>query len=136
MPSIFSSIVAGTIPAIKIYEDAETFAFMDISPASRGHTLVISKAEHADLLTIPADTLAAVHLSVQRVARAIQSALAPDGMNIVQNNGRAAGQTVFHYHVHIIPRWEGDGALPLWKPGKAESAELQALAEQIRAALT
>jgi histidine triad (HIT) family protein len=136
MPSIFSSIVAGTIPAIKVYEDAETFAFLDIGPASRGHTLVISKAEYADLLTIPADTLAAVHLSVQRVARAIQSALAPDGINIVQNNGRAAGQTVFHYHVHIIPRWEGDGALPLWKPGKAESAELQALAEQIRAALT
>jgi histidine triad (HIT) family protein len=135
MPSIFTSIVAGKIPAVKIYEDADTFAFMDIGPASRGHTLVICKEEHADLFTIPPAKLAAVHASVQKVALAIRSALAPDGMNIVQNNGRAAGQTVFHYHVHIIPRWEGDAALPLWVPGKADPAELQALAEQIRAAL-
>jgi histidine triad (HIT) family protein len=135
MPSIFTRIVAGSIPAVKIYEDAETFAFMDIAPATRGHTLVICKAEHADLFSIPPETLAAVHATVQRVALAIRAALAPDGLNIVQNNGGAAGQSVFHYHVHLIPRWEGDRALPLWAPGKAEPAELQALAEEIRAAL-
>lgn len=135
MPTIFSRIVAGEIPAVKVYEDDATLAFMDISPASRGHTLVICKAEHADLFDIPPELLAAVHLAVQRVARAVRAALAPDGMNIIQNNGAAAGQSVFHYHVHIIPRWEGDGALRLWQPQQADPAALQALAEQIRAAL-
>src|SRR5215212_8135673 len=136
MPSIFSKIVSGEIPALKIYEDQSTLAFMDISPASRGHTLVISKDEHADVYDIPPETLAAVAQTVQRVARGLRAALHPDGINIIQNNGAAAGQTVFHYHVHIIPRWEGDGAVQLWQPGSADQAELRALAEQISAAIS
>lgn len=135
MASIFSKIVSGEIPSFKIYEDEQTLAFMDISPASRGHALVISKDEHADLLALPDETLLATARAVQRVARAIQAAVSPDGINIIQNNGGAAGQTVFHYHVHIIPRWEGDGAVRLWKPQQGDSAEIQALAEQIRAQL-
>jgi histidine triad (HIT) family protein len=135
MPSIFSRIVSGEIPALKIYEDQATLAFMDISPASRGHALVISKDEHPDLYSLPPETLAAVSQTVQRVARGLRGALQPDGINIIQNNGAAAGQTVFHYHVHIIPRWEGDGAVQLWQPGSAEQAELRALAEQIGAAI-
>jgi histidine triad (HIT) family protein len=135
MASIFSRIVAGEIPAIKLYEDDVTLAFMDIGPASRGHALVISKEEHADLLSIPPELLARVAQTVQNVARAINTALAPDGINIIQNNGAAAGQTVFHYHVHIIPRWEGDSALRLWAPKPAAPDELHALAEQIRQAL-
>lgn len=135
MPSIFSKIVSGDIPALKIYEDQSTLAFMDISPASRGHTLVISKDEHADLYSIPLETLAAVTQTVQRVARGLRAALQPDGINIIQNNGAAAGQTVFHYHVHIIPRWEGDNAVRLWQPHDADQAELRALAELIGAAL-
>jgi histidine triad (HIT) family protein len=135
MPTIFSKIVAGEIPSVKVYEDDVTYAFMDIGPASRGHTLVIPKAEHPDLFSIPPEELAAVTRTVQRVARAINAALRPDGVNVIQNNGAAAGQTVFHYHVHIIPRWEGDGALRLWAPGKASPDELRALAEQIQAAL-
>src|SRR5690349_3639215 len=99
MPSIFSRIVSGEIPALKVYEDAETLAFMDINPASRGHTLVISKDEHPDLFAIPPQTLAAVGRTVQRVAQALRDVLKPDGMNIIQNNGPAAGQTVFHFHV-------------------------------------
>jgi histidine triad (HIT) family protein len=135
MPSIFSKIVSGEIPALKIYEDQATLAFMDISPASRGHALVISKDEHADLYTIPPETLAAVAQTVQRVARGLHAALQPDGMNIIQNNGAAAGQTVFHYHVHVIPRWEGDDAVRLWQPHEADQAELRRLAEQIGAAI-
>jgi histidine triad (HIT) family protein len=135
MPSIFSRIVSGEIPALKIYEDEETLAFMDINPAARGHALVISKAEYADLFDIPPEVLAAVTRTVQRVALAIRAALNPDGLNIVQNNGAAAGQVVFHYHVHLIPRWEGDHALRLWKPQPTDQAELRAVAEQISQAL-
>jgi histidine triad (HIT) family protein len=135
MASIFSRIVAGEIPAIKLYEDELTLAFMDISPASRGHALVICKQEYPDLYSLPDETLVAVQRTVQRVARALQAALMPDGMNILQNNGAAAGQTVFHYHVHLIPRWEGDHALGLWTPHEAEPGALQELADQIQAQL-
>ena len=135
MASIFSKIVSGEIPAIKVYEDATTLAFMDINPATRGHTLVIPKYEHADLFAIPPDTLVAVMLTVQRVALALRAVLQPDGINIIQNNGAAAGQTVDHMHVHLIPRWAGDQALRLWQPGQAAAAELRTIAEQLGAAL-
>lgn len=135
MASIFARIVSGDIPAIRLYEDEQTLAFMDINPAARGHTLVISKDEHADLFSIPPDTLAAVGRTVQRVALALRDVLQPDGVNVIQNNGAAAGQSVFHYHVHVIPRWEGDNALRLWKPQSADQAELRGLAEQLARAL-
>ena len=135
MPSIFSKIVSGEIPAAKIYEDDATLAFMDISPASRGHALVISKEEHPDLFALPPETLAAAARTVQRVALGLRSALQPDGINIIQNNGAAAGQTIFHYHVHLIPRWEGDNAVRLWRPNQADQSELRVLAEQIGAAI-
>ncbi len=134
MPSIFSKIVSGEIPAMKVYEDQETLAFMDINPATRGHMLVISKAQHSDLFAIPPDMLAAVMRTVQRVALALRDTLNPDGLNIIQNNGAAAGQTVFHYHVHVIPRWEGDHAVQLWRPQQADQADLQVVADQIRRA--
>lgn len=133
MSSIFTRIVNGEIPAAKVYEDEHTLAFMDINPASRGHTLVICKEEYPDLLTTPAELVAAVAVTTRRVAQAIVAALQPDGFNIVQNNGAAAGQVVFHYHVHIIPRWEGDRAVRGWEPGTADMAELHALATLIRA---
>jgi histidine triad (HIT) family protein len=136
MTSIFTRIVRGEIPAVKIYEDAGTLAFLDIGPASHGHALVICKDEHPDLYSIPVETLAAVQATVQKVARGLRDALAPDGLNIVQNNGAAAGQTVFHYHVHLIPRWEGDGALQLWKPQQVDAQALNELAEQIRRAIS
>jgi histidine triad (HIT) family protein len=115
MPSIFSRIVSGEIPALKVYEDQATLAFMDISPASRGHTLVISKDEHPDLYALPPETLAAVTQTVQRVARGLRAALHPDGINIIQNNGAAAELTVFHYHISHHPRWEGDNAVRPWR---------------------
>lgn len=134
MASIFSRIVSGEIPSAKVYEDALTLAFLDINPASRGHTLVICKEELPGLLELTPELLAATALTTQRVARAIMATLKPDGLNIVQNNGAAAGQVVFHYHVHIIPRWSGDRALSHWRPGVATPDELQAVAAQVAAA--
>jgi histidine triad (HIT) family protein len=133
MASIFSRIVSGEIPAAKVYADDTTLAFMDINPATRGHTLVICKSEYPGLLDVPSDVLADVARTTQRVARALMAALQPDGFNIIQNNGPAAGQVVFHYHVHIIPRWDGDQAVKTWKPGQADPNELQDVAAQIRA---
>jgi histidine triad (HIT) family protein len=135
MPSIFSKIVSGEIPSIKVYEDQHALAFMDISPATRGHTLVICKEEFADLWSMPEELLTDVTRAVQRVAHGLRTALKPDGLNIIQNNGVASGQTVFHYHVHLIPRWEGDNAVRLWTPRQADQNELQVLAGQIREAL-
>ena len=131
---IFCKIVRGNIPAAKVYEDDQTLTFMDIQPASPGHTLIISKAHAANLMEIAEADLLAATRTVQRVARAVRKALAPDGIRIVQTNGKAAGQTVFHYHVHIIPMQEGQkvgthGRAP------ADPEELKALAARIRDAL-
>ena len=135
MASIFSRIVRGEIPAVKLYEDEQTLAFLDVNPGARGHSLVICKAELPDLVSLPPELLAAVARTTQTVARALMAALQPDGLNVVQNNGAAAGQTVFHYHVHLIPRWDGDRALGGWRPGTATPDELQALAAAITAQL-
>lgn len=130
---IFCKIVRGEIPAIKVHEDDHTLSFMDIQPASPGHLLVISRTHAANLLDIAAADLSAVTLATQRLARAVWKALEPDGIRINQFNGVAAGQSVFHYHVHIIPVWEGQrigghGRAP------ANPEELKALAEKIRQA--
>jgi histidine triad (HIT) family protein len=132
MASIFSRIVAGDIPSAKVYEDEQTLAFLDVNPLSRGHTLVICKQEYPGLLEVPPDIVALVAQTTQRVARAIELALKPDGFNVLQNNGSAAGQVVFHYHVHIIPRWENDGGFHRLKQQRADPAELEHIAEQIR----
>jgi histidine triad (HIT) family protein len=134
--NIFMRILRGEVPAARIVEDAETLAFMDAFPQSRGHALVIHKhAQARNLLDIEPAALAAVMETVRRVARASRSALRPDGLVITQFNGTAAGQTVFHLHVHIIPRWEG---VPMGRHGAggmADPAELRTLAEEIAAHL-
>lgn len=131
MTSVFTRIVRGELPAFKLYEDNLTIAFLDINPAARGHTLVIAKPELPGLLDLPPELVTATALTTQRVARAIVAALQPDGFNIIQNNGAAAGQVVFHFHVHIIPRWEGDRSVKLWRPGTATTDDLQAVAREI-----
>lgn len=131
---IFCKIVRGEIPAVKVHEDERTLTFMDIQPASPGHALVISKAHAPDLLEIAEPDLLAVAVTVQRVARAVQKSLAPDGLRIGQFNGAAAGQTVLHYHVHIVPMREGQRTGAHGRaPGDPE--ELKALAVRIREAL-
>ena len=131
---IFCKIVRGEIPAFKVHEDAQTLTFMDVRPASPGHTLVIAKAHAPTLLDVAEPDLLAVAVTVQRVARAVNAALAPDGFRISQFNGAAAGQTVPHYHVHIVPMQAGQKAGAHGRePGNPQ--QLKALAAQIRAAL-
>ena len=123
MTTVFRRIILGEIPSYKIYEDAETYAFLDIAPASPGHTLVICKSEVANIYALSDADLIATARTTQRVARAMREKLSADGVNIVQSNGTAAGQEVFHYHVHLIPRWHKDGVFVFWKP--------QALAKEL-----
>jgi histidine triad (HIT) family protein len=118
-----------------VYEDADTLAFLDIAPASPGHTLVICKNEVATLTELSDAQLLATARTTQRVAAAIQQALQPDGINIMQNNGAAAGQTVFHYHVHIIPRWTDDGVIQFWEHKSLSPAEFAEIVTKISQAL-
>jgi histidine triad (HIT) family protein len=133
--NIFARLIRGEIPSAKIYEDAEVLAFMDAFPQARGHCLVVSKVSRArNLLEVEPDALCVVMRTVQRVARAVRAALDPDGIVITQFNGAPAGQTVYHLHVHILPRWEGQ-AVGRHGGGMAEPAELAELARSISAHL-
>lgn len=132
MDCIFCRIIAGEIPSHKVYEDDATLAFLDINPASHGHALVIPKEHAADLFSLSPDALAATAKTTQTVARLLQRGVRPEGINILQNNGPASGQVVFHYHVHLIPRWSGDRALSMWKPGATDHAAFATLAARLR----
>ena len=125
--NIFAKMLRGEIPAIKVHEDDHTLAFMDIFPQSDGHTLVIPKhVEARNLLDMPTETLAPFIASVQRIARAVEKALTPDGLIVTQFNGEAAGQTVFHLHMHVIPVYTGQ---PRRRGhGTGEPADMDALA--------
>lgn len=132
--NIFAKILAGSMPCHKIYEDEDTFAFMDIMPRGTGHCLVIPKARARNILDVDPADLAKVMETVQKLSRAVMSAFGADGISIQQANEAAGGQVVFHLHVHIIPRFEG---IKLGPPASVmEDPEvLKANAEKIRAAL-
>ena len=131
--NIFAKILRGEMPAVRVFEDDHVLAFMDVFPQSRGHVLVIPKVSRArNLLEAEPASLGPLMAGVQKVAKAVRAALSPDGLVITQFNGAAAGQTVFHLHVHIIPRWEGV-ALARHGGGMADMAELRVLADQIAA---
>ncbi|MBM4267956.1 MAG: HIT family protein [Deltaproteobacteria bacterium] len=104
---IFCRIVAGEAPAHRVWEDEATLVFLDIFPVSPGHTLIITKGHHENLFEAPAGSLAAVGAVSKRIAEALREELAPAGMMVFQLNGADAGQTVFHYHMHLLPRWPG-----------------------------
>lgn len=132
--NIFAKILRGEMPCAKVFEDGEVFAFMDVFPQSRGHTLVIPKHSKArNLLEVEPQVLAPLILGVQRVTRAVRAALNPDGIVVTQFNGAASGQTIYHLHFHIIPRWEGLAMGRHASGGMADPAELKVLAEQIAA---
>ena len=132
--NIFAKIIRGDIPAAKVFEDAHVLAFMDVFPQSRGHTLVISKTAKArNLLDAKPDVLSRLILDVQRVAQAIRAALKPDGIVITQFNGAPAGQTIFHLHFHLIPRYTDTPLRPHGEGGMADAAELAAIAKLIAA---
>jgi histidine triad (HIT) family protein len=130
--NIFAKIVRGDMPAAKVFEDHDTLAFMDVFPQAKGHTLVIHKQAAArNLLEIEPEPLQTLILTVQRVTRAVRAALNPDAVMVSQFNGAASGQTIYHLHFHIIPRWQG---VPLGRHGgggMADIAELNDLAHQI-----
>jgi histidine triad (HIT) family protein len=132
--NVFAKILRGELPAHKVYEDAETLAFMDIMPRCEGHTLVIPKAPARNLLDADAAQLAACIGTVQKVGAAVVKAFAADGMTLLQANEGAGGQVVFHLHFHVMPRWNGR---PLGPPGSQmeKPKVLAANAEKIRRAL-
>lgn len=109
MSTIFEKIIAGEIPSNKVYEDDQTFAFLDADPINPGHTLVVPKEPYKDIYEIPKESLCAVMQTVHMLAPIIKESVGADGINIGQNNEPAAGQEVFHFHVHIMPRFKGDG---------------------------
>ncbi len=127
---IFCKIVNGEIPSYKVYEDDYSFAFLDIHPVHPGHTLVIPKKHYEDFLEADADTLATLSEITQKIAKAVTGGVGADGCNVTTNNGRAAGQVIFHLHWHIIPRFEGDG-LQLWPQGEYKEGEAVTVLDQV-----
>jgi histidine triad (HIT) family protein len=127
---LFCKIIAGEIPSTRIYEDERTIAFMDINPATRGHVLVVPREHTRDLLTIEPHDLAAVAHAAQNLAKTMPERLGADGVNLLNSCGRAAWQTVFHFHMHVIPRYAGD---PLRLPWTPEPGDRDEIAEAARA---
>jgi histidine triad (HIT) family protein len=132
---VFCRIVAGTIPCFKLWEDEATLAFMDVNPANPGHALAIAKKHAEDVYAIDPDDLAATAITAQRVARAVRTALAPDGINLIQANGPGAGQSVFHFHIHIMPRRAGDDLKLNWGHTPGDMAAIKAVYEEVKAAV-
>jgi histidine triad (HIT) family protein len=132
---VFCRIVAGSIPSERIHEDERTVAFMDLSPATRGHALVVPRRHARDLTEIEPEDAAACAVAARLVARAALAALGADGVSVHQSNGRAAGQTVFHYHVHVIPRYTGDPLRLFWDPAKPDPSPIGEAAAALRGAL-
>ena len=134
-PCVFCLILENQIPSIRIHEDAETVAFMDIHPVQPGHALVIPRAHHANLFEAPGEVVAATARTAAKVGRAIQRALNPPGMNLLQCNGEAAAQSVQHLHMHLIPRAMDDGMTMNWELVKGDLDAINAVAGKIRAQL-
>ncbi len=128
---IFCKIANGEIPSKTLYEDEDFRVILDLGPATRGHALILPK-EHADnLYELPEDTAAKVLITAKKVAEKMKEKLQCDGLNLVQNNGETAGQTVLHFHLHMIPRYKGDGQKIGWVPGEPTQDELEEIRKQI-----
>ena len=132
---IFCKIANGEIPATEICENEGFRVILDLGPASKGHALVLPKEHYRDITELPEKAAGEAFSLAGKVGKAMKQGLGAAGFNIVQNNGTAAGQTVFHFHIHVIPRYEGGPEMVSWTPGKAEPEALKACAESIRKAL-
>ena len=130
---IFCAIVAGELPAQIVDSDEHTVAFMDINPATRGHALVIPRAHTPDLIAISDEDLERTTLAARRLVRRMEETLEPDGFNLINACRAAAWQTVFHFHIHVVPRYEDDPLELPWRPVAADPDEVAAVADQIRA---
>ena len=129
---LFCKIVAGEVPSQRVDEDERTVAFMDINPATRGHALVIPRAHTPDLMSIDPDELAAVAAAAQRVAVRAKQRLRADGVNLINSCGAAAWQTVFHFHLHVIPRYDSDPLRLPWVPAPGDPVDIAAAAAAIK----
>jgi histidine triad (HIT) family protein len=114
---IFCKLANGEIPTAKLYEDDDFAVILDAGPATKGHALIIPKAHYANIHELPDELVSKAFVLAKKTATRLQNAMEADGLNIMQNNGIAAGQTVFHFHIHLIPRWTNDHAMTGWKPG-------------------
>lgn len=132
--NVFKKIIAGEIPAARVYEDERTLAFLDINPTNKGHTLVVPKEEYENMYDLPEELFCSVMKTVKRIAPAIKKAMQADGINLIMNNEPAAGQIVPHAHVHIVPRFQGDG-FKHWQGRPYEEGEAEQVAEAIREGL-
>ena len=128
---IFCKILAGELPAQIVDEDERTIAFMDIAPATRGHALVIPREHSRDLLEVSAEDLQATILAAQRLAARAADRLGADGVNLLNSCGSAAWQTVFHFHIHVIPRYEGDPLRLPWVPSTGDPEQIAAAAQEL-----
>ena len=129
---LFCGIVAGDVPGQIVDSDETTVAFMDINPATRGHALVIPRNHSKDLMEIPDDDLANTMVAARRLAQRMRDVLEPAGFNILNSCGSAAWQTIFHFHVHVIPRYEDDPLKLPWVPGPGDEGEIAAVAAELR----
>jgi histidine triad (HIT) family protein len=129
---LFCKIIAGEIPCFKLFENDETLAFMDINPANEGHALVIPKEHAADVHAVSDAAITATVKTAKKIAAAIDKTLNPDGLNLLQCNGPAAAQSVFHFHMHVLPRQDGDELKLNWSLKQGDMVAIGALAERIR----
>ena len=129
---IFCKIANGEIPSATVYEDSVCRVILDVNPANKGHALIIPKEHFDNIYSIDAETAAKIFTIATEVAKAQKAELNPDGLNILQNNGEAAGQTVFHFHMHLVPRYIKDNVTMTWIPGKADTEELSTLSKALR----
>jgi len=128
---IFCKIAAGEIPSRTIYEDEAFRVILDLGPATRGHALILPKKHAANLFELPEEDAKNVLLVAKKVAANMKEKLGMDGLNLVQNNGEVAGQTVMHFHMHLIPRYQKDSEMVLWTPTEPSAEELDAVKEQL-----
>ena len=132
---IFCKLASGEIPSVTIYEDADFRVILDLSPASKGHALIIPKEHYRNLYDLDDELAAKALVLAKKMICKMKDILGCDGYNIVQNNEEPAGQTVFHFHVHIIPRYENGPAMVTWEPGKAEPEDLEKISSMLKAEL-
>lgn len=132
---IFCKIANGAIPSSTVYEDGEFRVILDLGPASKGHALILPKEHYKDVCGLDEKTAAKILPLAAKIGTAMKKSLGCAGFNLVQNNGAAAGQTVFHFHVHVIPRYEDGPKIVSWTPGEETSDELSKIAEKIKLAL-
>jgi histidine triad (HIT) family protein len=132
---IFCRIVAGSVPATRVHEDAAALAFMDLGQVNPGHVLVTTKFHAQDIFELPDEDAGAVFRATARVARAVREAFRPQGVTLLQANGKAALQSVPHFHIHVLPRWEGDGMSLAWPAKNPPREKLEEYAAKIRGSL-